>query len=143
MKVRLEYKLVHPKAKLPTRANLHDAASDLYAVESKVVAPGKTENIETGLILSAPPGHYITINGRSSLNKRGILAFRGIVDSGYLGTMKISLTNTTDELYEVKAGDRVGQFTLHKCLEYDAVEVEEFSPEYSTRGTKGFGSSGR
>lgn len=141
--VRIEYKLNHPLAKLPTRAYESDAGSDLYSIEHLVIMPGETRNVDTGLIYVVPNGYYITINGRSSLNKRGLIAFRGVVDAGYQGNLMVSITNTGQTSYIVQPGDRVAQITVHRRLEQEAVEVLEFSPKYSMRGTNGFGSSGR
>lgn len=141
--VRVEYKRLHPEAKLPTRANPDDAASDLYAVEDMTIHPGETKNVDTGLAFAVPAGWYTTINGRSSLNKRGLLAFRGVIDAGYTDRLMVSLTNTGAMPYSVKVGDRVGQLTVHRRIDYTATEVEEFSPTHSMRGSRGFGSSGR
>lgn len=141
--VRVEVKTVHPDAKLPTRAYRDDAASDLYCVEEVVIPPGETANIETGVIFAVPPGYYVTVNGRSSLNRKGLVLTRGIIDTGYTGTMMVGIYNSRSEPYVFKKGDRVGQITLHRRLDYDSVLVEQFSPEYSIRGTRGFGSSGK
>ena len=141
-KVRAEYKKLHPDAKLPKRANKHDAASDVASIEDCVIKPGETASISTGLIFVVPAGYYITINGRSSMNKRGLIPFRGIIDAGYCNALIVNLTNTSTEEYKISKGDRIAQITIHEVIDYEEHEVEEFSEGYSMRGTRGFGSSG-
>ena len=141
--VRVQYKRLHPEAQLPKRANPNDAASDLYSIETLWIKPGETTNIDTGLVFAVPAGYYVTINGRSSMNKLGLIPFRGIIDAGYNGPLMVTLTNTGAISHMIKKGDRIAQITLHECIYYEVEEVEEFSPEYSMRGTRGFGSSGK
>jgi len=142
-RLRIEYKLLHEDAKLPTRANTHDAASDLYSIEELDIGPGETASIHTGLAFATPPGYYSTINGRSSLSKHGLIPFRGIIDAGYVGELIVTMTNTGKSTYSIHKGDRIAQLIIHKVLEYEPAAVAEFSDEYKTRGTNGFGSSGR
>lgn len=141
-KVRVEYKKLHQDAQLPKRANPDDAASDVYSIEDVVISPGETASVNTGLVFVVPSGFYVTINGRSSMNKRGLIPFRGIIDAGYNGPLIVNLTNSGVSPYLIKKGDRIAQITLHHVIDYEAFEVEEFSDKYSMRGTKGFGSSG-
>jgi dUTP pyrophosphatase len=64
----------------------------------------------------------------------------GTIDPGYRGEIRVILLNLGREPYTIHAGDRIAQMIVAR---YDAVEwVEEVLAE-STRGTGGFGSSGR
>lgn len=141
--VRAEYKLIHPNGKKPFRKRLTDAGYDVHAVTKYIIEPRSTTTIETGLILTVPPGYYYTIEGRSSLWKRGIFPNTGIIDATYTGQMLISMVNVSDQQYTFEEGDRIAQVILQRQYHIDFVEVEEFSPEYSLRGSNGFGSSGR
>jgi dUTP pyrophosphatase len=141
--VDLEVKLVHPLAKLPCRNRSTDVGYDIYASENAVLAPGRATIVQTGVRLSAPPGYYYTIEGRSSLWSIGIFPNRGIIDSTYCGDMCVSLVNVTGEDFHVHVGDRIAQLILHKQYNANFRLVEEFSPLYNQRGENGFGSSGR
>ena len=142
--VRLEYKKTHPEAKAPFRKRTTDAGYDLASVIETTIEPGEVVNVETGLKISAPEGWYLTIDGRSSLFKEGIVPFRGIIDSNYTGPLLISLYNSSETPFKVNIGDRIAQATLHKIYSADFVEVKEFSPDYFVhRGEAGWGSSGR
>lgn len=142
-KVRLEVQLDHPLAKLPFRKRDTDAGYDLFSVEDKTLAPGRATLVHTGIKIAAPPGFYYTIEGRSSLWLIGISPNRGIVDAAYVGEVVVSLVNNTETPYEVKAGDRVAQLILHRQYHAEFAEVDSFSPDYCTRGTNGFGSTGK
>ncbi len=141
--VRLEVQRVHPDAKLPFRARGTDAGYDISSIEDKVLLPGTSTPVKTGIKIAAPPGWYYTIDGRSSLWIIGIEPNRGIIDSTYCGETVVSLINFGKEPYNVKKGERIAQVLLHRQYDGEFAEVEEFSPEYNQRGEKGFGSTGK
>jgi dUTP pyrophosphatase len=62
------------------------------------------------------------------------------IDPGYRGELKVILLNLGKFPYEIHAGDRIAQMVLSK---YEAVTWDETDLGDSTRGTGGFGSSGR
>ena len=64
----------------------------------------------------------------------------GIIDNGYRGDAGIKLYNLTDKDYEGKAGDRIAQFVVYVN---HSTTVEEGVANDTTRGEKGFGSSGK
>lgn len=140
---RIECKLLDDNAVLPKRSNSFDAGYDLTAIENVTLKPGKITNIRTGVVMSAPEGYYFTVEGRSSLFKRGIFPARGIIDSTYTGEMLVALVNFSDEDYKIEKGNRIAQIILHSYLVFDAVMIDNFSESYSHRGEKGFGSTGR
>jgi dUTP pyrophosphatase len=107
--VRMEVKLEHPKARLPFRARTTDAGYDIYSVETIVLLPGRATKVNTGIRLSAPPGYYYTIEGRSSLWSQGIIPNRGIIDSTFCGEIIVSLVNFTDKEYLFDEGQRIAE----------------------------------
>lgn len=140
---RLEAKILRPEGRLPTNSRTTDAGHDIYSCDDIEIPAHGVRNISTGIAVSAPPGYYYTVDGRSSLWSRGITPMRGTIDGTYIDELRVALVNTSNGPYLVHAGDKIAQITLHKIIEFDLVEVASFSPEYSERGTKGFGSSGR
>lgn len=141
--VRCECKFIHSDAKLPYRKRATDAGYDIYSVENSLVPPHGSQNISTGIIIAVPEGYYYTVEGRSGMSLYGISPFRGIIDTGYTGELKISLMNVSDRPYEVHKHDRIAQMIMHRHMHCDITKVSEFSPEYDIRGTSGFGASGR
>ncbi len=140
---RAEVVIRHPNAKMPHRGRDTDAGYDVYAVSDVTVGARSLSHIDTGLAVVAPAGYYLTVEGRSSMYRSGIVPFRGIVDGGYTGNMIVTLQNTTDIDYHIKCGDRIAQIVVERIIHMDFQEVQSVSPEYDIRGDKGFGSSGR
>lgn len=133
-------------AKIPTYAHLGDAGCDLYSVKSvKLSKNGGRALIPTGIILEIPPGYAGFIQPRSGLAaKHGITCLNspGLIDSGYRGEIKVVLVNLDpDKDYFIHVGDRIAQLVIKKFEVVDFVEVDEIQP--SSRGTLGFGDSGR
>lgn len=141
--VKLEVRLIEQKAKLPYRKRDTDVGYDIYSIEDKIIPPKGAAIIRTGIQISAPPGYYYTIEGRSSLWSRGVFPNRGIIDSTYCGEVVVSLVNVNDDAFTVSEGDRIAQIILGKQYDAQFECVEQFSPEYNQRGTDGFGSTGR
>lgn len=51
MEYTLKVQLIHKDAKMPFRANPGDAGLDLYAVEDKLIKPGESALIPTGIVI--------------------------------------------------------------------------------------------
>lgn len=141
----LQIKLLHPDAKVPTRANVTDAGLDLYALEDHngAIFPGQRAVIRTGIAMSVPDGYVGRILPRSGLAvKKGIHVLAGVVDSSYTGEIMVVLLNTDrrDGL-RVDAGDRIAQLVIQKVELWTPVIAEEL--DETERGENGFGSSGK
>jgi len=140
---RLEAKLLEKDAKVPTRKRTTDAGYDLYSIEEVIVPARGRAKVQTGIAIACPPGYYYTIDGRSGLATKGIVPFRGTLDAGYTGQVLVTMLNFSDADYAIHEHDRIAQIEMHRIIHVDITVVEEFSEHYSTRGTAGFGSSGR
>lgn len=157
--MKLELIKTHENAILPSQNNTAldgtgDTGYDLYAVED-VLIPGIQVNTGTraGHINSAvvpvgleigyiEPGYWLRIEGRSGLGfKHGIQPHFGIIDNQYRGGLGVKLYNLTSTDYQIKAGDKVAQIVGYKLIEMN-IEFTDTKSD-STRGEKGFGSSGR
>lgn len=139
----MEYRFIDKNASVPYKTRKSDAGLDIASCIDVVIPPRSVVNVRTGLQMAPPNGWYYTIDGRSSLFKKGIVPFRGIIDSGYTAEIFIALYNSTDTPYEVHRGDRIAQATIHRTYDFKLIEVDEFSQEYKIRGDKGWGSTGR
>lgn len=140
--IKMQVRLMHPDAKIPYRKRMTDAGYDLYSVEDKVLLPGRSVIVKTGICIAAPSGFYYTIDGRSSLWSQGIFPNRGIIDATFCGEVVVSLNNLSGNDFYIACGDRIAQIILHKQYHMEFEVVDQFSPEYAQRGLNGFGSSG-
>ena len=144
-------------AKMPTRAHEFDAGLDLYAPKttsvhgSKYTAPIYNHGygmvgigqrvIDTGVHVEIPEGYVGFIKSKSGLMVNQGLLTDGTIDSGYTGSIKVKLFNTSPKDYKINAGDKIAQLVIVPCLLPDLEVVDHL--EETDRGDGGFGSTGR
>lgn len=143
--MRIRIKRLHEDAALP--AYVHgpeeDAGMDLRSVSEVRLEPNIPQLVPTGLAIELPPGYEAQIRPRSGLAaKHGISVPNspGTIDPGYRGEIKVILINLGRTPYTVQKGERIAQMVIAR---YEAIEWEEGDLADSTRGSGGFGSSGR
>jgi dUTP pyrophosphatase len=131
---------------LPAYASGGAAGFDLAAAEDLVVAPRRVALVRTGLVIEAPPGHFLGIFARSSTPlKRGLIVANGvgIVDPDYAGPtdeVKIQVLNVTDADVHVRRGDRLAQGIVLPAPR--VVWDEVAAAELGTASRGGFGATG-
>lgn len=136
---------------LPNFAHIWDAGADVCSAETVTLEPGETKIISTGLKVNVPRGWVLSIRPRSGLSAKTGLRMAnsvGTVDTAYLDTVGIILTNTGKEPYKIVRGDRIAQFIVErkyniKFEEVDDITVGATDNRASENGESGFGSTGR
>ena len=132
---------------LPCYATDGSAGLDLRACidTAETLEPGSTAMIPTGLsIYIEDPGYAALILPRSGLgHKHGIVLGNlvGLIDSDYQGELLISAWNRGQSSFTIEPGDRIAQLVIVPIAQPSFTVVQEF--ESTSRGTGGFGSSGR
>ena len=134
-------KKLSPDAIMPTKGNTTDAGIDIYTNETYTLQPGERHMYTTGISCAIPDGYVALLWDRSGLGSKGIHRFAGVIDSGYRGEWKVIIWNSTNEPFEIQAGDKIIQCIIQKFEPAEITEVD--SLQESDRGEKGFGSSGR
>ena len=130
---------------LPKYETESSAGMDIraYLENEIIIKPLERTLIPTGLYISLPKGHEAQIRPRSGLAiKRGITVLNspGTIDADYRGEICVILINLSNEEYTVKNGDRIAQVIIAKHSNVVWEEVIEL--DVSSRGNKGFGSTG-
>jgi len=141
---------VTPSAQIPAKGTPHAAAYDLYAIESVTIPVGETVVVGTGVALKIPQGFKGEIYSRSGLASKGLVVANspGKIDCDYRGEIKVILHNTRNsDTIEIEVGDRIAQFEINPVYPIEFEEVAHRpigtkDPDFSTRGDKGFGSTG-
>ncbi|MGN1096124.1 MAG: dUTP diphosphatase [Eubacteriales bacterium] len=144
-KIKVFFKKLDERAKMPTYGSMYAAGADLYALcDGKTVIPaGKSAFIHTGLSLEIPEGIVGLVYARSGLScRRGLAPANkvGVVDSDYRGEIMVCLYNQGESDAEIENGERIAQMVFAPYFSADFEEKEELSD--TVRGEKGFGSTG-
>ncbi|ABU44212.1 hypothetical protein AR158_C667L [Paramecium bursaria Chlorella virus AR158] len=126
---------------VPTRATEGSAGYDISSIEDVVIPASGRVAVSTGLSIRVPNGTYGRIAPRSGLAyKYGIDVLAGVIDSDFVGEIKVILYNTSELDYIIKKGDRIAQLILEQIMTPDVAIVLEL--EDTMRGEGGFGSTG-
>ncbi len=129
---------------LPAYATEGAAGMDVVAAEDVDLAPGARRAVATGFAVAIPPGHEVQVRPRSGLAlKHGVTCLNtpGTIDSDYRGEVKVILANLGHEPFAVRRGDRIAQLVPAVVPRAALEEVADL--DETTRGTGGFGSTGR
>lgn len=125
----------------PTRAHDTDAGLDLYAPLDFFVKPGGRFCVYTGVHIELPAGTFGAIKSKSGLMLNHGIIVDGTIDEGYRGQIGVVIFNLSKKQVDFKKGDKIAQLVV--CpVEYPRVEISE-ELTTSSRGTGGFGSTGR
>ena len=143
--VRVQFKRVHDRARVPQYMSTGAAGMDLAACLDQpiVLAPGARTLVPTGLAMALPLGYEGQVRPRSGLAaKHGITCLNtpGTIDADYRGEVKVILINHGPEDFTIRRGDRIAQLVIAPVVQAQWAEVA--SLDETTRGAGGFGSTG-
>ena len=145
----IDVKVLDPRMAdhLPAYATAGSAGLDLRACldAAMVLEPGQCKLIATGLAIHiGDPGLAAMILPRSGLgHKHGIVLGNlvGLIDSDYQGQVFISVWNRSVSTFKLNPLERIAQLVVVPVVQVGFNIVEEFAA--STRGSDGFGSTGK
>ena len=133
---------------LPAYQSEHAAGLDLLAAVSSAgtvtVAPGDRVLVPTGLVVALPEGYEAQVRPRSGLAARHgitILNSPGTIDADYRGEIQVLLVNLGKEPVTITRGMRIAQLVIAPVVRAHIVEAG--SLDKTSRGSGGFGSTGR
>jgi dUTP pyrophosphatase len=135
------------RAHMPRYATAGSAGLDLRACLEKplTLAPGQTELVPAGIAIHlGDPGLAAMILPRSGLgHKHGIVLGNlvGLIDSDYQGQLFVSTWNRGQAPFTIDPMERLAQLVVVPVVQVELNVVDEF--DASSRGTGGFGSTGR
>lgn len=141
----INIKFLNEFAKMPTRGSEQAAGYDLYAATNYdiTIMPHQTQMVGIGISVAIPEGYFGGIYARSGLAaKQGLRPANcvGVIDSDYRGEIIVALHNDTNDIRNIKAGDRIAQLVIMPYLNVDFKEVNLLDD--TNRGEGGFGSTG-
>ena len=142
----MNIKKLNENARIPTYGSEFAAGADLYAcIENDItIEPAQTVLIHTGLAMQIPEGLVGLIYARSGLaSKKGLAPANkvGVIDSDYRGEIMVALHNHSTEPRTISDGERIAQIVFAPYYAAEFSVVDELDD--TTRGTGGFGSTGK
>lgn len=141
--IELKVKKINEEAKLPEYAHESDAGMDLFSVEEKIIEPGETALIKTGIIIELPPDTEAQVRPRSGLALKSsitVLNTPGTIDEGYRGEIGVILINHSKISFKVEKQMKIAQMVIKPIIKVSIKEVKEVAS--SDRNSGGFGSTG-
>ena len=144
--MKVNFKKLDERAKMPTYGSDYAAGADLYAVTDGevTVMPNETKFIGTGIAVELPAGTVGLVYARSGMAcKRGLAPANkvGVIDCDYRGEIKVALHNHGTEPQTFSCGERIAQMVVAPYIPVEYAGVDELSD--TVRGAGGFGSTGR
>ena len=133
--------ILDPGAFIPEFAHKTDAGADLRSPIETVVPAHGSVVIDTGVHVEIPEGYVGMLKSKSGLNVKHNLIGEGVIDCGFMGSIRVKLYNLGDTDYQIQRGDKIIQLVIMPCVYCEFTEVEQFAD--SERGDGGFGSTGR
>ena len=134
---------LNESAIIPKYSHPGDAGMDLFSIEEKLILPGETKLISTGIALELPDGIEAQIRPRSGLalkNSITVLNSPGTIDAGYRGEIGVILINHGKNIFQIFSGMKIAQMVITSFIRADLIVTKELSN--SSRGIGGFGSTG-
>jgi dUTP pyrophosphatase len=141
--IELKVKKINEEAKLPEYAHESDAGMDLFSVEEKIIEPGETALIKTGIVIELPHYTEAQVRPRSGLalkNSITVLNTPGTIDEGYRGEIGVILINHSKIPFKVEKQMKIAQMVIKPIIKVSIKEVKEVAS--SDRNSSGFGSTG-
>ena len=145
--ITVKYKVLDPRALVPSSATPGSAAADLCAVldQPLTLAPMERALVPTGLAIELPGANSVAlVYARSGLSIKhgvGMANGVGVVDSDYRGELKVPMVNLGAEAYTIQPGERVAPLCIAPVYTAAFVPAEELGD--TQRGAGGFVSTGR
>lgn len=126
---------------MPQRAHAADAGLDLFSPETVIIPPRGSVTIDTLVHIELPMNTVGFLKSKSGLNVKHGIQSEGVIDVGYVGSIRAKLYNHSGREYQVNKGDKITQLVILPILTPDLELVDEL--DETERGTGGFGSTGR
>lgn len=132
---------IDPEAHIPEYAHPGDAGMDIFSNEDILLEPQERRAIKTGIAMQVPEGYVGLVWDKSGRAlKEGLSTMAGVIDSGYRGEVMIVILNTSVTKIQIVRGQKLAQILIQPFISPKIVELA--SLDDSSRGNRGFGSTG-
>lgn len=147
--MKVKVKKLYQDAELPRKGSPGSLCYDICSHTDLALKPMFRGMVGTGLAFECPEGMGLDIRPRSGKSFEGLhmLNAPGTLDSDYRGELMLIFVNLTNNVWNIKKGDKVAQIRVIEDIwhhvHHDEVGFEEVQELSETkRGGEGFGSTG-
>lgn len=110
--------------------------------------PMQTITLKTGIYMAIPEHHYGLLDSRSSTSKKKLDLLCRIIDSPFLGNIRVTIINLNEIPVIISNGDELFQIVIQeykkvKPIRFDSEEAFLSYAGTTERGADGFGSKER
>lgn len=139
----VDFVRMNEDAKIPTKERPIDAGWDIYSCVDIELDYGVPTLVNTGIKFGMPGYYHGLVWDRSSMGKKGNHILGGLIDNPYTGEVGVLLINLNldNRRYQISKGDKITQIVFVKLPISYLNEKDEL--DNTSRGDKGFGSSGK
>ena len=132
------------KSPFPTKGYEDDAGIDLYVYEDITFQPFETKELPIDTRIQIPRNCFGYVVPRSSYRRKGLIA-TAVIDSNYIGELRIVATYVGQQPLTIKEGERPVQMILlpvHYAKLTRVKSPEDLKVDENARGERGLGSTG-
>lgn len=126
---------------MPEYAYQTDAGMDIRSPVYVTVPARGNVLIDTGIHVELPHNSVGMLKSKSGLNVKHCIINEGVIDEGFVGSIKVKLYNFSDKDYYVMRGDKISQLVVTSYIHCELKQVDKL--EETERGENGIGSTGR
>lgn len=152
--MKIKWARLNDKAIIPSIATDGAGGWDFCALHDVEIPPRSQVIIGTGIAAEIPKGWVGLIRGRSGFSKRSkcllsddyVVERRahrnaGVIDADYRGEIGVMLSNVSESVVQIKAGQAFAQMVVVPCItESVTVSIDEL--QHTARGDQGYGHTG-
>ena len=141
----IKFVRTHEYAQIPKYQSEGAVGFDFHSCEEVFIRPFEFAVIPFGLQCEWTGSYELQIRGRSSGYRRGIVVPHGVgtVDPDYRGDLSLPVYNGTNSPIFIGIGERVAQGVLVPSYQTQIIEVDVSELSETSRGSGGFGSTGK
>jgi|SRR5580765_1478503 len=109
--------------------------------DSKLLQPGQTVRIPSGIKVELSHGTCLIGLNKSSIGLKGLMCSCPLVDEDYRGEISLVVTNCSHDVQIIRAGQKLLQFVITPYFK-ETLNESIIETSGTARGNKGFGSTG-
>lgn len=139
--MKVNFKRFCSDARVPEKATPGSACYDIFFARNVILEPNATKSVETDIGLKFSETYACSFYPRSGLSLKPVTLGGGVIDSDFRGIVCVILTNSSQEVIEIKKGGQNSSNALFEKRDVEFVEVDKL--HNTERGIKDFGSTGK